>query len=348
MPSAWDDIVARSHQATRGCQYVAYFGNFSQSVDSLYEPRSLIGDLCRVAFVSGQSLLVKDAVMKSANRNLTEVPADLLKEYNGRIKSNGWTLVWIPNHDDETLSDADNALPLVDPSRLFADSVQKAIFLGSSEFARTSNNMLLRVFLHMDRVKLEGHAIKEKRPGTQVSRWVPQPPERARRAILFAGEPPDEDMPDNASDFVDMLDAKDVVSTKQLAFYQQAAHLIQTNDMRPEYEIRQTVYPSFPFQWTRLSIIIHDFTMDESRQLRCDWLDEHLFWGQSRNLEELSLAYVIARRRIEGSLGPSTNEDGDTSWNPLWRDTGDEYDPKERVVTEQKTEAFLRVMPRGP
>jgi hypothetical protein len=32
----------------------------------------------------------------------------------------------------------------------------------------------------------------------------------------------------------------------------------------PEYEIRQTVYPSFPLQWTRSSELFHDFTLEES------------------------------------------------------------------------------------
>jgi len=350
LPSApWgDNVLAASQMATHGCQFVAYMANFSATLDILHPPKSTADELCRVAFVSGQSPLVKEAILNSTPRNLTQVPTETLLQKNGFLQSNGWTLVWVPFHNDDTLSDADNALPLIDPGRLFAPSVFKAVFLGSSGFARTSDNMLLRVLLHMDRVKLDSHSVKERRSGTKVSRWVSRPPERARRAILFVGEPPAEEIPTNASDFVEMLGAQGMVSAKQLTFYQQAAHLVQINDQRPEHEIRQTVYNSFPYQWTRLSILIHDFTMEESRQLRCDWYDEHLFWGDSRNLEELSLAYVIAKRRIESDLGENLGDDADTdsSWIPLLKDSGDEYKAKERVVNQKGAEVFIRVMPR--
>jgi hypothetical protein len=119
--------------------------------------------------------------------------------------------------------------------------------------------------------------------------------------------------------------------------------------------MRDTVYQSFPYQWTRLSLLIHDFTMEESRQLRCDWFDEYLFWGSNRNLEELSLAYVIGKRRIEGGIGPNLEDSDDTSWSPLLKNTGDgdEMEPgdndemeSDRVVNKRGAEVFIRMMKR--
>jgi hypothetical protein len=343
-PSAWDDVIPYSRKATQGCQFVAYSANFSSSLDSLSSPRSVSDELCRVAFVSGKSPLVQNTLLKR-HVNLTSVPPAMLLQTNGKITVDGWTLVWLPNDDDESLSDADNGLPLIDPSRLFADSVNKAMFLGALEFEKTSDTMLLRVFLHMDRAALPAHSIKEMRSGTAVSRWVPRPPERARRAILFGGEPPADEIPRSPTEFVELLDAQEHIPAKQLVFYQQAAHLVQTNDLRPEFEVRQTVYPSFPFQWTRLSLLVHDFTMEASRQLRCDWYDEYLFWGSNRNMEELSLAYVIGKRRIEGSMGPNLQDTDDTSWAPLLKNSVDGMEPQ-RDVNGRGAEIFIRIMER--
>jgi hypothetical protein len=350
LPSAWDDVIPHSREATKGCQFIAYFVNFSSSLETLNAPRAQGNDLCRVAFVSGESKVVQNTLLKrqqSVNTNLTSLSPATFLQANGKIRVDGWTLIWTPVGDDETLSDADNALPVIDPSRFFADSVKKAMFIGAPEFEKTSDSMLLRVFLHMDRPEFPEHSIRETRSGTKVSRWVPQPSERARRAMLFAGEPPANEMPRNAEEFVKMAGAKKMIPAKQLSFYTQAAHLVQTNDLRPEFEMRDTVYPSFPYQWTRLSLLIHDFTMDESRQLRCDWFDEYLFWGSNRNLEELSLAYVIGKRRIEGEIGPNLEDSDEASWSPLLKSTGDddEMEP-DRVVNKRGAEVFIRMMKR--
>jgi hypothetical protein len=69
-----------------------------------------------------------------------------------------------------------------------------------------------------------------------------------------------------------MAGAKEIDSGQAIGLYTQAA--FGTNQpLRPELRCGRQVYPSL-YQWTRLSLLIHDFTMDESRQLRCDWYDE--------------------------------------------------------------------------
>jgi hypothetical protein len=110
---------------------------------------------------------------------------------NGKLRVDGWILIWTPVGDDETLSDADNALTVIDPSRLFADSVKKAMFIGAPEFERTSDSAAPA---HGQ----TGHSIKETGP-VMVSRWVPQPPERAR-VVLFGRTTGERNA---AADFVD-------------------------------------------------------------------------------------------------------------------------------------------------
>jgi hypothetical protein len=38
-------------------------------------------------------------------------------------------------------------------------------------------------------------------------------------------------------------------------------------------------------------------TLEESRQLRCDWYQEHVQWGS--DLDQLSFAHVMAKRELE-------------------------------------------------
>ena len=74
--------------------------------------------------------------------------------------------------------------------------------------------------------------------------------------------------------------------------------------------------------------------------MRCSWLDEYLFWGSNRAAEELSLAYLLGKYRIEGLLG-SALENEDDSWNPMLQSsTPDE----ETRLVRGKAELFVRVM----
>jgi len=93
-----------------------------------------------------------------------------------------------------------------------------------------------------------------------------------------------------------------------------------------------------------MGLLAHDFRMEESRRLRCSWYDEYLYWGSNRNAEELSLAYVIGKMRIEGRIAPPLEDD--PSWSPFLANK-DAYNP-ERQLDERSGEIFLRIMLRRP
>jgi hypothetical protein len=93
-------------------------------------------------------------------------------------------------------------------------------------------------------------------------------------------------------------------------------------------------------------MMVHDFREEESRQLRCELYDEHLYWGNT-HLEDLALAYILAKRRIMGQLAlPLVGEEG---WTPIlpipakgkegpWRFFNNE---EERLVNAEEMELFL-------
>jgi hypothetical protein len=228
---------------------------------------------------------------------------------------------------------------------VFSSRVKSAIYVESQDFAAAQDASILAVAKRIDRPALAPRKVKERRSGISgISRFIHYPAERARKAILFAGEPPATALPKSMSDFAKQAGDEFDFPPRQLAYYEQMAHLVQTNDARPEREVRATHYLAFPFQWISMIVIVHDLRFSESRELRCSWYDEYLFWGGNRDAEELSLAYVLGKRRIKGSLGP-TLESEDDSWNPLLR-AGCDGSAENCGVVRGETELFVRILKR--
>ena len=314
-PSVWDAIVPIAQAATFNCTFVVYLTALDPDQDQLYVPSSRGDELCRVAFVTESSPLVQDRVRRQVSDNN-------LAQSNGQVEVDGWTVVWLPTGP---LSDADYMLPLIDPSQLFHPTVHKAMFVDSAEFAQPSDDALLVIMLSIDRL---GHGKgwrKEKRPGTEISRFHRIPPEKARHVVLFGGEPQE-------------APSMDPLPREQRKYYQQVAHFIQENRYRPQEEIDGTVYKQFPYQWLSMTFLVHDLRLPRAQTLRCDWFTEATFWGGNRDLEEMSLAFVLARYRIEGSLGPELVDD--EGWSPFLVEHG------EKVSDDQHGHVFFRVMKR--
>jgi len=348
--SAFDAARRVSRTITAGCENVFY--RVSLSLDTQdFDQR--IGDphpdlVCLVAFVSERSALVQNELSKI---NGTESTSEKLANWNGKIKRQSWALIWLPVDGERDLNEADVALLRIDPSGMFARSVRKAFYCELEMFMKASDTMVSRMMSRIDLPELGPRAVKEKRSGTMITRWVPVPAQKGRTAIFFATEPNAEYIPDSPAAFAKFASSRGkALPSKQLQFYKEAAHWVQTNDLRPEKEIRETVYLSFPYQWVSLAMIVHDLTTEAGRELRCSWYDEYLFWGGNRDAEELSLAYVLGRKRIEGSVGlPPPLE---PSWLPLMKTNIDrtaeiEEDPIKQRMAVRENELFLRLIPHN-
>lgn len=333
-PSVFDLVQPISRQLTEGCEFVVYVASFSEDLETLEQPFGDEAGLCRVAFVSGKSRLVQGVLSQNTNPIPSGVSDKAVVYWNGKLKYGRWNLVWLPYDDATTLTDAETALLRIDPAEMFADTVRKVMYSELPEFTQPADGVLLRILSQVNRQGFPQQRVREKRPGTAVSRFHLLDAQRPRLATLFAAEPAPGYLPKSAKAFVALAGPNYSFPKRQVSFYTRAAHLIQTNDMRPEDEIRSTVYLTFPYQWISMTILIHDLVAEQSRQLRCSWYDEYLFWGGNGDAEELSFAFIMANARIEGSVGLPLV---DPTWIP-W------MDGEHRLHTDNQKELFLRIM----
>jgi nucleoside-diphosphate-sugar epimerase len=324
--TVFDEVAKVSKMRSRGCKYVLYAVNLLPELNGLPSSGSrpspenpvVQGEeedkFCRIAFVSNRSPLVKQVVVAS---NKNENPDSL----NGQLKHNNWTLIWV-NGDATTMSEAEFTVLKLSPKRFFSTSVSRAVYVDPFKLPIPPYEYLDRFVTSMEMSAKEARRQREYRSGTNIFRMVDVPPQRARR-IVFAslqdmtlGEiPPRSPVFTHVQHFLkrDGIIRPDKLRLQaQQLLYSYAAHFVQTNPRRPEDEIRSTIYHEFPFFWLRTAMIVHDLREEAARQLRCEWYDEHLYWGNT-HLEDLALAYVLARRRIMGQLAP---EDG-AGWTPM-------------------------------
>ena len=374
--SPWDRVRPLSIRATSGCTYVVYLVFLHGKIVTLPKPSGGTetddsSRVCRVAFLHADAPLVRTELTAARRReqekqqqqlqlsNGTAVVSVPWKDddWNGRIESNRWTLVWL-NTTKAQLSAADHALPKIDPSHLFAHSVERAMYAEYVEYVTPSDASLARILRNVDRPALPYRYRRERRSGIpMIGRWVPIPAEPARRTVLFASEPaltgggPSAQLPKTLREFVRIAGDAYYFPPEQLRHYDQVSHLVQTNDMRPEPEIRSTLYPSFPYQWLSMSILIHELVSIPAHDLRCRWYDEYLHWGGNVDAEELTLGFVMASMRIAGTLGLPVSKSVDSptedlSWLPLMN-YGSTDAQRRRVVGgkgNDNVEAFVRIM----
>lgn len=345
--TVFDNILPISQAATAHCQYAVYLVDFAANLEQLFERLDgLSSKLCRVAFVSAKSPVVQEAIrnhMSYANSTEVFTKQQTLQRFNGKLKSKSWTLVWLRDDDESTLTDAEYALVRMEPSRFFAPSVIKAMFSETAAFAEPPDVALLNILGRIDKPAVQHHFRREYRSGINLSRFVQYPPEKARSVALFTSETPLAYQPKNIAEYGKLAEKSGSVSIprRQLNYYKHAAHWIQTDRNRPEDESRKTVFHPFPFQWISMGLLVHDMQTEAARILRCSWYDEHLHWGHSnRGADELSLAYVIGMQRIQGGVGPGLEVDA--TWVPML-----DRDSHQPVTTSSGAEVFLRVMTRA-
>ena len=120
-------------------------------------------------------------------------------------------------------------------------------------------------------------------------------------------------------------------SAEQVAFYDLAAQWVQDQHQTVVEEEDETVASVFPYQWTSLGIFAHDLTT--VHELRCAWYEEYLYWGGSS--ATLSLAYLMARWRIEGRVGPAV----ESGWLPMEKN-------EPRILDDDDQQLFMRVLKR--
>lgn len=309
-PSAWDTIMPLSKQVTSRCKYLLYAADFSESLTELPEIKESVNDspwpravFCQVAFVSEKSPLVQNALSGDA-RSTTE---------NGYITSNGWQLIWI-SETDASLSEADIMMPKIAPSTLFSSQVSTAAYLEPQHMTSIPP---LQVLYFLMAKRLHAKAIPEKevyKKGRKVMKpYVP------KKQIIFMGHKfdfYDDELPEERdSGYMTQL-AKLVMSQKGKVFGDD--HIWPTRQLQAyQKSIQWQQNEDFAFEPVDTYLMIHNLRYAQSRRLRCHWYEEHLFWSsgrKNRDLEDLSLSYVMHRWRQQNWLDTTPAPKSEERW----------------------------------
>jgi hypothetical protein len=354
-PSIFDSISLVSRAVTSNCTYVVYTvltnpedqnsPNIQlemEDVETIAQDSS--NSVCRVVYLSDQSRMVQEKLTEINKKKPISIVD--VERYNGKLKSkNGeWTFIWF---QQSALSNSDISLFRIEPSHLFSSNVQKAMYVEQTDGAFTNSiygESLLHLFTNIDRTdQFDSSTIEFRSGNPEISRIIEQPLSNPRTVVFHAHEM--EDAPKSVNEYIERS-GQSVTAYRQLNYYKQMNQWMQSNDNRPNIDMGGGLFSApFPWQWTSMQSYVHDLQSEAGRQLRCEWYDAHLYWGQDnliRNTEDLSLAYVIGKQRLQGYLGP--NLEDDDSWIPLLNS-----DNQEQVINEsgdgtKSSELFLRML----
>jgi hypothetical protein len=347
--SIWDSVYPVSQSMTEQCTNVMYYVNLDPKLETLVGPAtdtvpSTSNDICRIAFVSGSSTLATEALQqgREASNEKNWNDAEALQQYNGKLIKDGWTLVWM---SDTKVSESDRSLIRIDPSRFFASTVQKAIYVEADRIMTLSNDEVMDTILSntVHDAHTETYYTTELREGyDDLYRSIEHPPSHARAVTFLASELPSEIRPNNPAQYMELLSNRvPNVKGRHLNYYKQMNHYIQVDMNRPVEDSDGTS----PFVWISRDYFVHNLRTNEGHTFRCQWYDAHMYWGPETivaDSEELSLAYVIAKQRVEGRIGFPLLDD------PTWYPQLNPYTGEPLVSVDDQpsttTETFMRVM----
>jgi len=292
--------------------------------------------VCNFAFVPRESDLVSLVTGKvpseqlakfgieprASDRSRKDLRERTLDTLNGRLLYRGWILIWVKDGMRE-LSTPDASLMKLSPSKFFHPSVKYGLFV--EENFKVSPNLDDVLFLvdQMHRRKLETRSLKKEEKtetphGTitkKIKINIPEEPQRQAAILLAPLRVPNIDDPIvkqyregdrkltilRASKFMGYEvgyqpgEKESPSLRRQREFYERIPTFINKNaEMRSKIE---PWYRFSPKHWIRSRWVLHDFTLEEARLLRCDWYQEHVQWGN--DLDQLSFAKVMGMRDLK-------------------------------------------------
>ena len=333
--------------------------------------------VCNFAFIPRESDLVSLVANKVPNNQLAKFgiepkPFDRsskdmrerkLNGLNGRLLYRGWILIWVKDGMRE-LHPPDLSLLKLSPSKFFHPTVQHGLFVEDNFKVSPNLDDVLFLVDEMQRRKLGDRSLKKvesiKTPNgvieKQVKYRIPSEPAR-RAAILFAPlrYPSNTDDPIieqyregrrkltvyDASKFMKHevgydLSEKDSPSLRrQREYYERIPSYINKNT-----ELRSNYEPWYRYSmrhWVRSRWVLHDFTLEDSRFLRCDWYQEHVQWGN--DLDQLSFANVMAIRELKRRIAHREPDDHVKTFieeHPELHDLTDSYEWNSMETEENK------------
>mmetsp|Transcript_178 Transcript_178/g.176 ORF Transcript_178/g.176 Transcript_178/m.176 type:complete len:888 (+) Transcript_178:7-2670(+) len=321
--SIWNSVLSITKDVTAGCKYLLYMTNFSSTVETLPFMREAENkaawpkeSFCQFAFVLSNSSIVNNTIIATIKQDgQPSVTEKSIEKWNGRISSNGWTLVWI-DEDEQSLSEADYMMPKMIPESIVNDGVVKAFYLEPQHFKILPS---LQIIWYLMGRQLDSRTKpKSNLPGgKQVNALIP-----SRHIALFAHTYNTTSLNSDPTQVGFMVDAAKFI-LKQKGDNMQGYEFFQNTTRQFEVYAKSITWQKAQeeeseFQLVDTSLMIYSVDSVRSKRLRCEWYEEHLFWSNennNRNLEELSLSYVLYRWRRQRRLLPLP--DKDTTWGEM-------------------------------
>jgi len=335
-----------SLELSEDCDVVLYTASLGHNIDDLLLKTDIQRDeeieenpdvpiVCNIAFIPKESTLVKLAVQSitQAAMDRIDIPSDNLTleqkidSLNGRLLHKGWMLIWIPNAIDDLSVDEKSLLKL-SPSKMFHPTVKYAMFMD--EFFSVSAHLDDVKFMvsEMKRKALSERSISLKLGGHKKKYHLPAEPER-KCAILLSDLKLRKSDDKNEKDLKPGTKISTVNAAKYMLFEigfdtsKSTPKLVKEQrkfyDLIPSYvnkqDLRSIFEPKYDFKlkhWVRTRWVVHDLNLEEARQLRCEWYQENVHWGN--DLDQLSFAHVMAHREVERKIArkePYVNESED-------------------------------------
>jgi nucleoside-diphosphate-sugar epimerase len=362
--SPWDAVIETTKDITQSCAFVLYTVDLRPELANMEKQstpsqrRGWESYWCKIAFVSSSSKLARGMY---ADELKAKTP---MNEWNGSRKAGHWIVVTIPG-TQYSMPEFERSLGKLAPNKLFHDRVEKAMYVNHLRVIVTTDQAM-GVVQHLEmsaRKKTEKKTIVDKKTKENVDIYLPPQPQR--HSVFFTNkynykEGFDTSNAKNLGRFVmsnaGIAETRDIRT--QIQFYEEAGHLTRTNQQRsPNY---QDFYQDnfFPFDFIRSTWLVHELKSEAGRNLRCEMYEEHALWG-NREMEDLSMAFVLAKRKVKMQLGKLADNQyaGPEEWYPLLVPKKDEVmegpvyldylEPSQKIATNSKGhEYYITFLPQ--
>jgi len=323
IPSIFDGVATLMQESTEGCDIVLYTQSLGYNVQDLKLKATYKEDaevmVCNFAFVPEVSRLV-DAVIKKVpdsqlksfgvkkTNNEDELTRRKMQALNGRLLYKGWILIWVKDAH-KPLSNHDMAMMKMAPGKLFSKGARHSVFVDENFPVSPNHDDVLFLVSQTHRPPLpDRNAYRRMENGKNLKYRLAAEPER-RAAIVMSPlkykKVPNTGLPGKISVYqatkymqVEIGINPETRETNSLKKQREFYERVPTFVNRLDFRSNQEGWYKYEFQnWIRTRWIVHDMHLEEARQIRCDWYQEHIQWDN--NLDQLSFFHVMTSREIE-------------------------------------------------
>lgn len=297
--SSFDESVHTvTRNSTYDCRYVIYTTDFSSSLKDLPALRNATDQnvawpshlVCQVAFVSSNSKLVS----KLIHHEESKTDQLEMSYWNGKLTHNRWRLVWASPEEELPLSEADYMMPKIVPGNFFSHNVTTALYMEVKHIDPLPSLPILWYLMakQLHQKGIPGRDKVVRRSGTSVESTIHIPGLPARHIALFSHWAHTRRHASAGTMAKYVLDQKGVGWDRQWP--------------NQQMEFLDFAWKDFDIHLPDTFLLVHNIQSERSRRLRCEWYEEQLFWSdkeaRNRDLEDMTLAFVLARLRMEHRL----------------------------------------------